>query len=147
MKSSKTNKEIPVEWLDPMEPFKYVCDGAKVQCMFCASPGTLKATSTKIMLQDKPFVTAGDKDGKVNFNFQESCMHPSQQKPNTPPPPCKSVISLGEWIDVSKTFIGNERALVAGSTIVCSISGAPIRIVHSGQKAWLEVCLRWIHLP
>lgn len=64
-------------------------------------------------------------------------MHPSQQKPNTPPPPCKSVISLGEWIDVSKTFIGNERALVAGSTIVCSISGAPIRIVHSGQKAWL----------
>lgn len=137
MEFSKNKKAIPPEWKDPAEAFKFVCDGAKLQCMFCAAPGTLKATSTRVMLQDKPFATAGDKDGKININFQGVCMHPSQQKPNLPPPPCKSIISLGQWMNVSKTFIGNERALIGGSMITCSISGSPIRIIHTGQMASL----------
>lgn len=137
MESSESEKEIPIEWMNPADFNKFVCDGAKVQCMFCAAPGTLKATSTRIMLQDKPFATEGDKDGKINFNFQGPCMHPSQQKPNVPPPPCKSIISLGEWMNVSKTYIGNDHALIGGSMIVCTVSGAPIRIVHSGQMASL----------
>ena len=89
------------------------------------------------MLQDKPWATIGDKDGKTNFGFTGMCMHPSQQKPMVPPPPCNSIISLGEWKDFSQTVIGNHNALLVKSTIPCTISGEDITITHSGQSATL----------
>lgn len=126
------------EWKDLTEKDKYVCHGGKIQCQFCNSPiADIIVTSTTIMLQDKPFATIKDKDGKKNFNFTGLCMHPSQQKPGAPPPPCKSVISLGEWKDFSETMIGNDNALLVKSTIPCMISGQDLKIIHSGQMAEL----------
>lgn len=127
------------EWSDPDEHAKYVCMGGKVQCMF-ASPDSAEiiVTSTTIQLQDKPWATVKDKDGKVNFNFMGVCKHPSQQKPGSPPPPCKTVISLGEWKDYSETKVDNINALVVQSTIPCMISGQYLKIIDSGQKATLD---------
>jgi hypothetical protein len=127
------------EWSDPNEHAKYVCMGGKVQCPF-ASPDSAEiiVTSTTIQLQDKPWATIKDKDGKVNFNFVGVCKHPSQQKPGSPPPPCKTVISLGEWKDYSETKVDNINALVVQSTIACMISGQDLKIIDSGQKATLD---------
>lgn len=127
-----------IEWQDINEQIKYVCDGAKIQCPYCASIGVLKVTSTKIKLQDKPQATTGDKKGAVNLKFAGTCMHPSQQKPLSPPPPCLSIINLGSWEDYSDTYLNNEHALLVRSTIKCNISGTPIRIIHSGQTATLS---------
>lgn len=136
-KEEKAKKER--EWKDLTEKDKYVCHGGKIQCTFCNPPiADIIVTSTTIMLQDKPFATIKDKDGKKNFNFTGLCMHPSQQKPGAPPPPCKSVISLGEWKDFSETMIGNDNALLVKSTIPCMISGQDLKIMHSGQMAELS---------
>lgn len=126
------------EWKDLNEKDKFVCHGGKIQCTFCNPPiADIIVTSNTIMLQDKPFATIKDKDGKKNFNFTGLCMHPSQQKPGAPPPPCKSVISLGEWKNFSDTMIGNDNALLVKSTIPCMISGQDLEIIHSGQMAEL----------
>jgi hypothetical protein len=127
------------EWADVNEQLKYVCQGGKVQCQFCAPPvADIIVTSSTIMLQDTPWATVKDKDGKVNFNFTGVCNHPSQQKPSAPPPPCKAVISLGEWKDFSDTMVGNNNALMVKSTIPCMVSGQDLKIIDSGQKAVLE---------
>lgn len=145
-KNSKTEKEAlnnkkeekKINWQDPNEQIKYVCDGAKVQCSYCNPPiATFTATAETVMLQDKAWGTVGDKDGKNNFGFTGVCMHPSQQKPMTPPPPCKSIISLGDWENFSETIIGNHNALLVKSTIPCMISGSNLTVTESGQKATL----------
>lgn len=136
--SQKQKEAKKKEWKDPDEDTKYVCHGGKVQCMYCNPPiADIIVTTETIMLQDKPWATVGDKDGKVNFGFTGVCMHPSQQKPLSPPPPCKAVISLGQWKDFSDTLVGNHHALLAKSTIPCTISGGDIKIIHSGQTATL----------
>lgn len=139
-KSKKTDKkeEKKREWKDPDEQVKYVCQGAKIQCKYCNPPiAMLTVTAETIILQDKPWATVGDKDGKTNFSFAGVCMHPSQQKLMSPPPPCKSIISLGEWKDFSETVIGNHNALLVKSKIPCMISGEDLEIIHSGQMATL----------
>lgn len=124
------------EWKDANEDLKFVCHGGKMQCNYCNPPiADIIVTTETIMLQDKPWGTVGDKDGKVNFGFMGLCMHPSQQKPLSPPPPCKSIISLGEWQDFSDTIIGGNNALLVKSVIPCMISGENLKIIHSGQMA------------
>lgn len=126
------------EWSDVNEDVKFVCHGGKVQCKYCTPPiADIIVTSTQIMLQDKPMATTGDTDGKVNFNFTGVCMHPSQQKPLAPPPPCKAVISLGRWKDYSDTLVDNYNALLVKSKIPCMISGEDLEVIHSGQMATL----------
>lgn len=126
------------EWRDPNGAIKYVCHGAKVQCKFCNPPiADFIVTTETVLLQDKPWATAGDNDGKVNFGFTGLCMHPSQQKPMSPPPPCKGIINLGEWKDTSETIIGSHKALLVKSTIPCMVSGQDITVIHSGQMATL----------
>lgn len=124
------------KWRDPNEDVKYVCQGGKVQCKYCSNPITpLTVTAESIMLQDKPWATAGDNDGKVNFGFTGICTHP---KWGNQKPPCKAVITLGEWKNFSETIIGNHQALLVKSTIPCMVSGEDLKIVHSGQTATLE---------
>jgi hypothetical protein len=124
------------EWSDLEEDYKFVCHGGKVQCQFCAPPiADIIVTSSTIMIQDKPWASVKDKDGIVNFNFTGVCTHPSQQKPSAPPPPCKAVISLGEWKDYSDTMVGDNNALLVKSTIPCNISGQDLKIIHSGQMS------------
>lgn len=124
------------KWRDPNEDVKYVCQGGKVQCKYCSSPiASLTVTAETVMLQDKPWATVGDNDGKVNFGFTGICTHP---KWGNQKPPCKAVISLGEWKNFSETIIGNHQALLVKSTIPCMISGEDLKIVHSGQTATLE---------
>jgi hypothetical protein len=137
-KEACKEKKKEREWADTNEQQKYVCNGGKVQCPFANPPmADIVVTSTTIMLQDKPWATVKDKDGKVNFNFTGVCSHPSQQKPPASPPPCKTIISLGEWKDFSETKVGDDNALLVKSTIPCTISGQDIRITDSGQKAEL----------
>lgn len=127
------------KWEDINESLKYVCEGGKVQCPYCSTPiADIKVTSTDIMLQDKPWATIGDNDGKVNFNFKGNCLHPSQQKPLCPPPPCKSIINLGKWSDYSCAIVGNNEALLVKSKIPCCISMENLTIVDSGQRAELD---------
>lgn len=112
--------------------------GGKIECSFCSPTfADIIVTSTTVKLQDKPWVTVDDKDGKKNFNFTGVCKHPSQQKPGSPPPPCKTVISLGAWKNFSKTLIDGKNAIVVESTIPCMISGLDLKITDSGQKATL----------
>lgn len=141
-KTSSSNKkeEKKREWTDKNEQVKFVCQGAKVQCKYCNPPiANLIVTTETVKLQDKLWATVGDKDGKKNFGFTGVCMHPSQQKPLCPPPPCKGVIRLGEWIDYSETIIGNSNALLVKSKIPCMISVENLEIVHSGQTATLTM--------
>lgn len=138
--TSKKDKEAKEHtWKDADEPSKYVCQGGKAECMFCSpSMADIVVTSTDIMLQDKPWATVGDCDGKKNLIFTGVCKHPSQQKPGSPPPPCKTVISLGKWKNFSETIIGDQNALVVKSTIPCMISGQDIKITDSGQRTTLS---------
>lgn len=130
--SYKTAKERA--WQDVNESKKFVIQGGKVQCPFCSVPvGDIIVTSNTISLQGKYYATTADCNGKVNFDFKGVCNHPSQQKPNLPPPPCKMVISLGKWKKFSDMFINNDEALLVQSTIPCMISGQDIRIINSGQ--------------
>lgn len=132
-------KEKEEKWGDVNEPLKFVCQGAKVECQFCSpSIGIIMPTSTQVMLQDKPYATNKDNDGKVNFNFVGVCTHPSQQKPFCPPPPCKAVISLGAWKDVSDTNTDDYQAILVRSTIPCMVSGMDLKITHSGQMGELN---------
>lgn len=126
------------EWADVNEQLKFVIHGGKAQCPF-ASPAIadIIVTSNTVMLQDKPFATIKDKDGKVNFNFTGVCNHPSQKRSSSPPPPCKSVINLGEWENFSETMINDDNALLVKSTIKCNVSGQDLKITHSGQMAEL----------
>lgn len=126
------------KWSDPNEHAKYVIMGGKIECSFCSPTfADIIVTSTTVKLQDKPWVTVDDKDGKKNFNFTGVCKHPSQQKPGSPPPPCKTVISLGAWKNFSKTLIDGKNAIVVESTLPCMISGQDLKIKDSGQKATL----------
>ena len=134
--NSQKQEEKECKWRDPNEDVKYVCQGGKVQCKYCSSPiASLTVTAETVMLQDKPWATVGDNDGKVNFGFTGICTHP---KWGNQKPPCKAVISLGEWKNFSETIIGNHQALLVKSTIPCMISGEDLKIVHSGQTATLE---------
>ena len=134
--SEKEKEEKEEKWKDVNEQQKFVCQGGKIQCSFCATPiANILVTSSTIMLQDKPWATVKDKDGKVNFNFTGLCNHPSQQKPSASP--CKTVISLGEWKDYSETMVGDNKALLVKSAIPCNISGQDLKIIHSGQMAVL----------
>lgn len=123
------------KWKDPNEREKYVCEAGKVMCPYCSSHiGGFKVTSNTISLQDRFYVTEGDKNGKVNFDFKGTCTHPSQKSP-----PCKSVISTLQWKNTAdESYIDNYKALLVKSTIRCMISGQDIKIVHSGQKAVLN---------
>ena len=134
--NSQKQEEKECKWRDPNEDVKYVCQGGKVQCKYCSSPiASLTVTAETVMLQDKPWATVGDNDGKVNFGFTGICTHP---KWGNQKPPCEAVISLGEWKNFSETIIGNHQALLVKSTIPCMISGEDLKIVHSGQTATLE---------
>ena len=137
--SDQEKEKKEEQWADVSEPLKFVCQVGKAQCTFSNPPmADIIVTSSTIMLQDKPWASIKDKDGKVNFNFTGVCTHPSQQKPGAPPPPCKAVISLGEWKDFSETMVGNNNALLVQSTIPCMISGQDLKIIDSGQRAELS---------
>lgn len=136
--SEKEKEDKERVWKNPNDPFKYVCHGGTVECPFCSpTSAPIIVTSNTLKLQDKPWTTVQDKDGKVNFNFAGVCKHPSQQKPGSPPPPCKTVISLGSWKGYSETHINNDKALLMKSTIPCNISGQELKITDCGQKAAL----------
>jgi len=121
--SDEAKQEKERKWADLEEEYKFVCEGGKVMCKYCSEPiAEIKVTSNTISLQDKPWLTTGDKDGKINFDFKGACLHPSQQKPSSPPPPCKSVIQLDEWTDFSDTNIDNYNAILVKSKIKCLIS-------------------------
>lgn len=132
--SDTRKKDKEREWADVHEERKYVIEGGKIQCTYCSTPiADIKVTSNTISLQGKYHATTADKDGKVNTDFQGQCLHPSQQKPFCPPPPCKAVIQLGEWKDFSETIIQDDNAILVQSTIPCMISGEDLTIVNSGQ--------------
>ena len=133
---NQRQEEKERKWRDPNEDVKYVCEGGKVRCKHCSSPvATLKVTTENVMLQDKPWATVGDNNGQANFGFTGICTHP---KWGNHKPPCKSVISLGQWANHSETIIGNHHALLVKSTIRCMVSGENLKIVHSGQTATLS---------
>lgn len=132
-KEEKTQKEER-EWQDIIEQKKFVCQGGKAKCKYHSGEVEIAPTSTEVMLQDKPYVTTGDKDGKVNFKFSDKCTHPKWGKDK---PPCKSVISLGAWKNFSNTYIDNYNAILVESTIPCMISGEDLKVTDSGQKAEL----------
>ena len=133
---NQRQEEKERKWRDPNEDVKYVCEGGKVRCKHCSSPvATLKVTAENVMLQDKPWATVGDNNGQANFGFTGICTHP---KWGNHKPPCKSVISLGQWANHSETIIGNHHALLVKSTIRCMVSGEDLKIVHSGQAATLD---------
>ena len=133
---NQRQEEKERKWRDPNEDVKYVCEGAKVQCRYCSSPlASLKVTAESVMLQDKPWATVGDNNGQANFGFTGICTHP---KWGNHKPPCKAVISLGQWANCSGTIIGNHHALLVKSTIRCMVSGENLKIVHSGQTATLS---------
>ena len=124
------------KWKDPNENEKFVCDGATVLCPYCSAPkGKLVVKEPRVKLQDKPWATVGDNNGQANFGFTGICTHP---KWGNHKPPCKSVISLGQWANHSETIIGNHHALLVKSTIRCMVSGEDLKIVHSGQAATLD---------
>lgn len=130
----KKKKEV-MKWQDVNEPIKYVCQGAKVFCMYCSVPiGDLFVTSTQVKLQDTFWATNGDRNGAPvpNLVFKGVCMHP---KWGIPKPPCIGVIQLGQWKNISQTHIDNWNALLRKSTIPCLHSMQDIFILHSGQKA------------
>ncbi|MDR3339969.1 MAG: DUF4280 domain-containing protein [Candidatus Symbiothrix sp.] len=130
---NETSEERERNWKDPNELLKFVCERGKVMCPYCSVPvGRIKVTSNTISLQDAPWVTTGDRDGKTNLDFQGTCLHPSQKSP-----PCKAVINLGKWENYSEVHINNKYALIVKSTIPCLVSGMDIKIVHSGQTALL----------
>ena len=122
------------KWKDPNEKEKYVCEAGKVMCPYCTPQiGGFMVTSNTVSLQDRFYVTEGDKNGKVNLDFKGTCTHPTQKSP-----PCKAVISTLEWKNTAdESYIDNYKALLVKSTIPCMISGQNIKIVHSGQKALL----------
>jgi len=131
--SKKEKEEKKRKWEDINESLKFVCERGKVMCPLCSVPiGGLKVTSNTISLQDTPWTTTGDNNGKINFDFKGTCTHPSQKSP-----PCKAVISLGKWKNYSDVHINSKYALLRKSTIPCLISGQDIRIIHSGQMAML----------
>ena len=118
-------------WHDTNEKAKFVCDGAKVTCPFnSALVGTLKVTSTSIKLQDKPWATVEDKNNAQNLLFKGVCNHPRW---GSHKPPCKNVMNLTQWENVSQTVIGVRHALLVRSSIPCTVSNHNIKIVHSGQ--------------
>ena len=118
--NSQKQEEKECKWCDPNEDVKYVCQGGKVQCKYCSSLiASLTVTAETVMLQDKPWATVDENDGKVNFGFTGICTYP---KWGNQKPPCKAVISLGEWKNFSETIIGNHQALLVKSTIPCMIS-------------------------
>ena len=118
-------------WHDTNEKAKFVCDGAKVTCPFnSALVGTLKVTSTSIKLQDKPWATVEDKNNAQNLLFKGVCNHPRW---GSHKPPCKNVMNLTQWENVSQTVIGVRHALLIRSSIPCTVSNHNIKIVHSGQ--------------
>ncbi|NDV67901.1 DUF4280 domain-containing protein [Dysgonomonas sp. 25] len=127
------------KWKDVNDPIKFVIMGGKVECQFCSSPiADLIVTSTDITMQDQPWATVGDSDGKINFAFDGVCNHPSQQKPLAPPPPCKAVISLSQWKDYSNTMVNNDNALLMKSKIPCMVSNQDLTITDCGQKTSLS---------
>lgn len=133
-------KEKERVWKDPNEQVKYVCQGGRALCKFASPPiANIVVTSTTVLLQDKPWATIKDKNGRINFNFLGICLHPSQQKPCSPPPPCKMVITLGAWRNYSETMIDNYNALLVKSKIPCLISGQDLTIIDSGQRAELSL--------
>lgn len=127
-------KKEEMKWNDVNEPVKYVCQGAKVLCMYCSVPiGDIMVTSTQVKLQDTFWATNGDRNGAPapNIVFKGLCMHPRW---GISRPPCISVIQLGAWKNVSQTHIDNYNALLRKSTIPCLHSMQDIQIIHSGQK-------------
>lgn len=127
-------KKEEMKWNDVNEPVKYVCQGAKVLCMYCSVPiGDIMVTSTQVKLQDTFWATNGDRNGAPapNIVFKGLCMHPRW---GISRPPCISVIQLGVWKNVSQTHIDNYNALLRKSTIPCLHSMQDIQIIHSGQK-------------
>jgi hypothetical protein len=139
-KKEQEQQEQEEKWADVNEDYKYVIHGGKVQCKYASPPMAdinIIETPATVMLQDKPWATINDNNGKVNFNFTGVCNHPSQKKPFSPPPPCKAIINLGKWKNYSDTIAGDSNALLKKSTIPCTISNEDIKIIDSGQHATL----------
>ena len=114
-------------WHDTNEKAKFVCDGAKVTCPFnSALVGTLKVTSTFIKLQDKPWATVEDKNNAQNLLFKGVCNHPRW---GSHKPPCKNVMNLTQWENVSQTVIGVRHALLVRSSIPCTVSNHNISYI------------------
>lgn len=133
----KKNKEH--KWEDTNEQIKFVNQNGKILCTFCANPiGDFLVTSNQVSLQDNLYVTDGDNQ-PINLNFKGVCLAPTQQKPLCPPPPCMAVRNFGKWINVSKTHIDDNQALLVKSTIKCIAGGGvDIKIIDSGQRTTLS---------
>lgn len=114
------------------EDIKFVCQGAKLMCKYCAVPiGELIVTSNTVSLQDKPWATEMDRNNGLNVQFKGVCMHPQF---GLAKPPCIAAIQLGMWKNVSESIIQNYRALLKKSTIDCITGMSTIKIIHCGQK-------------
>lgn len=128
----KEKKEI--EWKDLNENSKYICERGIITCKHCsATDAKIKVTSNTISLQDVPWVTSGDNNGKVNFQFQGVCKKISGSNK----PPCLSVINLTGWKNTSETHIQDFNALRMDSYNICSISGDKLKFKDCGQRALL----------
>ena len=135
--SSKTKEEYKEEkkgweWKDLNENSKYVCERGIIKCPYCSvTDAQIKVTSNDILLQDTPWLTTGDSDGKVNFMFKGLCT----KAPGTNKPPCLSVINLLGWENPSKTFIQDYNALRMDSFIKCGMSGDKLTFTDCGQRS------------
>ncbi len=131
VKDKKQEKKERV-YQDVYEKVKFVCHGGKVTCPFCSQPVGSIASLNPVLLQEKPYVTTGERNGKINLDFMGGVCSIARQS-------CKTVINLGLWKNYSEVHINDDFALLRRSTIPCLISGQDIRIVHSGQMALLTL--------
>jgi hypothetical protein len=111
------------------EKRKMVMNGAKLQCKYMPTPGSLVVTSNQVSLHDQFWATEGDCT-KLNLQFQGNCLH-SQWGYNKPP--CIGVIVPTKWEDVGTTLVQKQKVLIKKSTIKCGISNEAITILFDGQ--------------
>ena len=124
------------KWESADEPYKFTNERAKLFCPYSSFPvGDIRVTSNTISMQDNYWAMVRDKNGSLNILFKGVCLAPSQPKPPLSPPPCASVINLGDWKGYSDVHVNNDYALVKSSTIMCYNSCEDISFLHSGQVA------------
>lgn len=129
--SDEKKKEKEKVWANLNQDYEYVCQGGTVMCKYhSAGDAKLMPTSTEVMLQDKPYVTEADTDGKTNFVFTGLCTHSSH---GSKKPPCKAVINLGKWKNCSTSHIDDYHPILFKSSIPCMISGEDLKVTNSGQ--------------
>lgn len=107
--------------------------GAMLQCSFGVAPSTLVAKGTsKVMIEGRPAATIMDNIGGANippFAMCNSLANPTVAAATAAalgvltPMPCVPLVP-GPWMPgAMKTMLGNQPALVSGSTCQCAYGG------------------------